>query len=131
MLPPNGWRPGPGKVGQCGLKVLHLWCHSQPIRTPPKKFFFRVQSTRLYAFFETFVGSLERTGAEIFMRKPRAFRCFFLSKISKTSRVSKWKLWRFAPMLLLHNKDQLLCFSLTELQNSEHLVQNALYFIRR
>jgi len=24
-----------------------------------------------------------------------------------------------------------LCFSLTELQNSEHLVQNALYFIRR
>jgi len=27
-----------------------------------------VQSTRLYAFFETFAESLERTGAEIFMR---------------------------------------------------------------
>jgi len=26
---------------------------------------------------------------------------------------------------------RLLCFSLTELQNSEHLVQNALYFNRR
>jgi len=25
ILPPNGWRPGPGKVGQGGLKVLHLW----------------------------------------------------------------------------------------------------------
>jgi len=30
---------------------------------------FRVQFTRLYAFFETFAESLERTGAEIFMRK--------------------------------------------------------------
>jgi len=28
-----------------------------------------VQSTRPYAFFETFAGSLEQTGAEIFMRK--------------------------------------------------------------
>jgi len=25
ILPSNGWRPGPGKVGQGGLKVLHLW----------------------------------------------------------------------------------------------------------
>jgi len=24
ILPPNGWRPGPGKVGQGGLKVLRL-----------------------------------------------------------------------------------------------------------
>jgi len=28
-----------------------------------------VQSTRLYAFFETFAELLEQTGAEIFMRK--------------------------------------------------------------
>jgi len=40
ILPPNGWRPGPGKVGQCGLKVLHLWHHSQKIRTPKQKIFF-------------------------------------------------------------------------------------------
>jgi len=25
ILQPNGWRPGPGKVGQGGQKVLHLW----------------------------------------------------------------------------------------------------------
>jgi len=24
ILPPNGWRPGLGKVGECDLKVLHL-----------------------------------------------------------------------------------------------------------
>jgi len=41
ILPPNGWRPGPGKVGQGGLKVLHLWHHSQKICKPPKqKIFF-------------------------------------------------------------------------------------------
>jgi len=41
ILPPNGWRPGPGKVVQGGLKVLHLWRHSQKNHTPPqaKNFF--------------------------------------------------------------------------------------------
>jgi len=39
MLPSNGWRPGPGKVGQGGLKVLHIWRHSQKIRTPQQKKF--------------------------------------------------------------------------------------------
>jgi len=40
QLPSNGWRPGPCEVGQGGLKVLHLWCHSQRISTlQPKKFF--------------------------------------------------------------------------------------------
>ena len=66
---PNGWRPGPGKVGQSGLKVLHLWRHSQPTRTPQEKNFFRVQSTRLAACFQSFAESLEQTGAEIFIRK--------------------------------------------------------------
>jgi len=28
ILPPNGWRSGPSKVGQGGLKVFHLWHHS-------------------------------------------------------------------------------------------------------
>ena len=40
ILPPNGWRPGPGKVGQDGLKVFHLWRHSQKTRTPQAKNFF-------------------------------------------------------------------------------------------
>jgi len=40
ILPLNGWHPGPGKVGQGGLKVLYLWSHSQKIRNPqPKNFF--------------------------------------------------------------------------------------------
>jgi len=34
ILLSNNWRPGPGEVGQGGLKVLHLWCHSQKTRTP-------------------------------------------------------------------------------------------------
>jgi len=32
--------PGPGKVGQGGLKVLHLWRHSQKKRKPQAKNFF-------------------------------------------------------------------------------------------
>jgi len=40
ILPPNSWRPGPGKVGQGGLKVLYLWCHSQKTCTPQAKNFF-------------------------------------------------------------------------------------------
>ena len=39
ILPPNGWRPGPGKVGQGGLKVVHLWHNSQKTRTPQAKNF--------------------------------------------------------------------------------------------
>ena len=37
ILPSNGWRPGPGEVGQ---KILHFRCHSQKTRIPqPKNFF--------------------------------------------------------------------------------------------
>jgi len=37
ILPSNGWRPGPGEVGQGGLKPLHLWYHSQKIHIPQAK----------------------------------------------------------------------------------------------
>ena len=46
IQPPNGWCPGPGKVGQGGLKVLYLWrpllmTSSQKTCNPPsKKIFF-------------------------------------------------------------------------------------------
>jgi len=40
ILPLNGWRPGPGKVGQGGQKVYHLWRHSQKTCTPQAKIFF-------------------------------------------------------------------------------------------
>jgi len=39
ILPSNSLSPGPGKVGRGGLKVFHLWRHSQKIHTPTKKFF--------------------------------------------------------------------------------------------
>jgi len=40
ILPPNGWRPGPGKVGQGDLNILHLWRHSQKTcNTQAKNFF--------------------------------------------------------------------------------------------
>jgi len=40
ILPHNSWRPGPGKVGQGGLKVLHLWRQSQKNpHTASKNFF--------------------------------------------------------------------------------------------
>jgi len=40
ILPPNGWHPGPGKVGQGGLKALHLLHHSQKTRNSQAKNFF-------------------------------------------------------------------------------------------
>jgi len=58
MLPFNGLVPGPGEVGQGGLKVLHLRRHSQKIRTPPTKNFFRVQTRRLAMSFEPLNSSL-------------------------------------------------------------------------
>jgi len=59
ILPPNGWRPGPGKVGQGDLKVLHLWHHSQKNLHPPsKKNFFRVYTRRLAASFDTSTRSV-------------------------------------------------------------------------
>jgi len=94
---PNGWRLGPGKVGQGGLKALHLWRHSQKTRIPQaKKIFFRVQTRRLAASFETFTGSVEHTRPEKSHAKPHAFRRFF-PKIPESEQTPKsenqWKSW--------------------------------------
>jgi len=75
MLPSNGWRPGPGEVGP---KVLHLWRHSQQTRTPNQKNFFRVQTTRLAASFDTSTRSVTRTRAEIFPCKATCDPAVFL-----------------------------------------------------
>jgi len=61
ILPPIGWRPGLGKVGQGGLKVsTYDVTHKKPA-TPKQKIFFRVPTRRLVASFETFTGSVEHT----------------------------------------------------------------------
>jgi len=75
MLPSNGWCPGPGEGGQ---KLLHLWCHSQKTRTPQAKKFFRMQTTRLAASFDTSTRSITRTGALIFPRKATCDPAVFL-----------------------------------------------------
>jgi len=48
ILPSNGLNPGPGKAGQGGLIVLHLWRHSQKIHVPQPKNFFWVQTRRSF-----------------------------------------------------------------------------------
>jgi len=69
ILPSNSLGPGPGEVGQCGLKVLYLWRHSHKILTPQPKNFFRVQTTRLAQSFELLTRSVVLTGPEKFPRK--------------------------------------------------------------
>jgi len=75
ILPSNDL--GPGKVNQGGLKVLHLWHHSQKIHTPNQKSFFQVQTTGLAKSFELLTKSVALTGLEKFLRKvtcnPAAF----------------------------------------------------------
>jgi len=39
---PSGWAPGRATCAKMTLKLLHLWCHSQKIRNPQPKNFFRV-----------------------------------------------------------------------------------------
>jgi len=52
ILPSNGLGPGPGEVGQGGLKVLHLWCHSQKICNPqPKKIFLSTDYKTCWGFW--------------------------------------------------------------------------------
>jgi len=43
--------------------------HTKNPHLPSIKFFFRVQTRRLAASFETFTGSVEHTGPEKFPRK--------------------------------------------------------------
>ena len=58
ILPSNSLGPGPGEVGQGGLKALYLWRHSQKICNPQPKNFFQVQIRRLAASFEPLNSSL-------------------------------------------------------------------------
>jgi len=60
--------PGPGEVGQGGLKVLHLWRNWEKNPPTKQKIFFRVQATRLAASFEPLTGSVALTGPEEFSR---------------------------------------------------------------
>jgi len=54
ILPSSGLSPQPGEVGQGGLKVLHLWRHSQKTRNPQPKIFFNAdaKTCRIFWRFE-------------------------------------------------------------------------------
>ena len=101
-----------------------------------------------------FAGKEQRcTGSELQDSSPAGFSTFWTNRIGfglrfySSFRIRIWigifkfhffgfwcqnnhkKIWqRFIGCNVVYI---MLCFSLTELQNSEHLVQNALYFIRR
>jgi len=56
ILLSNGLSPGPGEVGQDGLKILYLWRHSQKIRTPQPKIFFECKLQDLPRCFSFWPG---------------------------------------------------------------------------
>jgi len=50
MLLSSGLGPGPDEVGQIGLKLLHLWHHSQKIQNP-KFYLFIADSKTCWVFW--------------------------------------------------------------------------------
>jgi len=84
ILPSKSWRPGPGKVGQGGLKALHLWYHLQKICIPKSKNIFSSASYKTCRIFWDFdwVGSAYRSG-EIPTQSHMRFGVFFLGNPQK------------------------------------------------
>jgi len=89
MLPPNGWRPRPGKVGQGSLKVLYLRRHSEKTRIPKQKNFFRVQSTRLADPFEPLNSSLAQSAEELERWYGNQKLLFIFAIITKTTQMPR------------------------------------------
>jgi len=83
ILTSNSLGPGSDEVGQGGLKVFHLWCHSQKIHTPNQKSFL-VRTWRLAKSFELLNSSLPLLALELSAQ----FGCFS-AKIPKTCRTSE------------------------------------------
>ena len=90
ILPSNGWHPGPGKVGQGGLEVLHLWCHLQKICISKQRTFFECRLENL-ASFEPFTGSVALNGQEKFLHKATWVSVFFSWKSLKAARCQSVK----------------------------------------
>jgi len=53
-LPSNGLGPGPGKMGQVGLKVLQFWHHSQ--KKQNQQFFFHCNLQDLSSLFSVWTA---------------------------------------------------------------------------
>ena len=85
ILPPNGWCPGPEKVGQSGPKVLHLWHHSQKAASPRQKSFFECRLEDLPCLLRLLPGLQSILDRRNSRTKPRAFRRFFSENPQKQS----------------------------------------------
>jgi len=94
ILPSNGLGPGPGEVGQGGLKALHLWRHSQKICNPQPKNLFRVQTRRLGTSFEPLNSSLPLSAPELCACKPCAIRLYWRENPQNwpDAKVLMWKM---------------------------------------
>ena len=74
--PSKALGPRPGEVGQCGLKVLHIWRHSQNIHNPQPIKFFKCRLEDLLRFFSlwTPINCFRRQSYNC--AKPRAIQLF-------------------------------------------------------
>jgi len=83
ILPSNSWRPEQVKLGQGGLKVLHLWRHSHKICTPQAKNFFQVQTRTHASSLEPFTRCVALTRPDKFLRKATCVSVFYLKNPQK------------------------------------------------
>jgi len=77
ILPSNGLSPGPGEVGQGGLKVLHLWCHSQKSTTPNQKIVIECRLEDLLCHLSLWTGFYHFWHPSYTRAKPQAIWLFF------------------------------------------------------
>ena len=106
ILPSNGWRPGPDEVWQGGLKALHLWRHSQKIRTLTQKIFSSADYKICRVFWDLDqVSSAYQTGeiptqnhvrfCVFFRKSPKAAGCQSVKPLNSSLAQSAKELWRW------------------------------------
>ena len=70
---------GPDEVGQSGLKVLHLWRHSQKIQNPKHKNFFFIANYKTCQVFKCLNSSLMLSAPELCSCKAMCEQAVFLT----------------------------------------------------
>jgi len=83
ILPSNGWRSRPGKVGQSSPKVLYLWRHYQKTCTPQAKKFFSSANSKTCCVFWHFdqVRNPNKSG-DIPTQSHVRSSCFFMKRLN-------------------------------------------------
>jgi len=89
IMSSKGLGPRPGEVDQDGLKVLHLWCHSQKISNlQPKKFVPHCQLQDLPSHLSLWIALYHFRCQSYACAKPYAIQ-LFQRKMLKTYRMQK------------------------------------------